>query len=91
MVRYCPRIRLQKALCYVEQDLDLITVATAMAEDNSQTIRTWMDSNKFRLATADDAANFAELPEREYQMLVVSPSFLFEPVTSLRFCQLQSR
>lgn len=66
------------AAVYVDADLDLITTARLMSEDNATELKKWMDAGKFGLVSEDQARRFLA-DNQEMWAVVVAPWVLIQP------------
>ncbi len=66
------RLFAQGKLLFVARDLDLVSVAEAIASDDGPTVTAWLSSGLVQRMSADTAADFAER-KPELWAVVVSP------------------
>lgn len=62
-------------------ELDLVAVATAMVEDRSQEIETWLQTGQLALATDTDARHWQQ-HESLFWAVVVTPWVLVQEIAS---------
>ncbi|MDP6946111.1 MAG: DUF2288 family protein [Myxococcota bacterium] len=60
-------------LLFVDPSLDLIDVAFAIAEDQSETVASWMEHGLLSCPTLDDIAGYAADTERQWPFVIVQP------------------
>ncbi|WP_321348228.1 DUF2288 domain-containing protein [Halopseudomonas oceani] len=65
-------------LLAVDAALDLVQVAAAMMEDNSEAIKGWMDSGKLQVASDSCAADWAERNPDTLWAVVIRPWVLVQ-------------
>jgi hypothetical protein len=66
----------RKAVFLVDQDLDLIDAAVAVAMDDSGSVAAWLASGRIARPTEDQAAAFAAAPDTPFVALIVQPFVL---------------
>ena len=65
-------------LLAVDAALDLVQVAAAMMEDNSEAIKGWMDAGQLQVATDSCAADWAERNPDTLWAVVIRPWVLVQ-------------
>lgn len=65
-------------LLVVDAALDLVQVAAAMMEDNSEAIKGWMDAAQLQVATDSRAADWAERNPDTLWAVVIRPWVLVQ-------------
>lgn len=65
-------------LLAVDPALDLVQVAAAMMEDNSEAIKGWMDAGQLQVATDSRAADWAERNPDTLWAVVIRPWVLVQ-------------
>lgn len=68
-------------LLAVDAALDLVQVAAAMMEDNSEAIKGWMDAGQLQVATDSCAADWAERNPDTLWAVVIRPWVLVQERT----------
>ncbi|UGV29544.1 DUF2288 domain-containing protein [Halopseudomonas aestusnigri] len=68
-------------LLAVDAALDLVQVASAMMEDNSEAIKGWMDAGQLQVATDSCAADWAERNPDTLWAVVIRPWVLVQERT----------
>ena len=63
----------------VAKELDLITVAKAVADDNAVAIKQWMEEQKV-IPTSDDQAIAWQKGNTEFWAVVIKPLILIQPI-----------
>ena len=61
------------ALICVSDDMDLVEVATAIAEDDVDNINSWMKAEKLMKPTAEKMKEWDEEPGKFFQFIIVQP------------------
>ena len=76
------RIHLQRdAIVIVDDELDLISVAVAVAEDNKSKVETWIGSGQLVKPTAEQAKCWEGELEKPFRVLIVQPFILVQIVS----------
>ncbi len=76
------RVHLQRdAIVTVDPDLDLITAATAVAEDDREQVAGWIADQLLGKPTAFQLQQWEETLDREFFMLIVQPYILIQEAT----------
>jgi len=76
------RIHLQRdAIIIVADELDLVSVAAAVAADEKSQVEAWIDDGKLLKPTAEQAENWEKQLEKPFRMLIVQPFILVQMVT----------
>ncbi len=60
-------------LLFVDPSLDLLAVAVAVAEDQSEAVGEWMARSLLSCPTVDDIDRYAEDTERQWPFVIVQP------------------
>ena len=66
------------ALILVERMLELVTVGERVVADDSATVQSWLASHLLSKPTAEQIAAWDAVPEKPFNMLVVSPFVLIQ-------------
>lgn len=75
------RIHLQRdVIILVSEDLDLIDVATDVAEDNKDQISLWIASGKLTKPTKEQIDQWENQLDKPFRMLIAQPYILAQPV-----------
>lgn len=75
------RIHMQRdAIIIVAEDLDLVTTAIAVAEDDQGKVAKWVAGGKLLKPTADQVAAWETQLEKAFLMLIVQPFILVQAV-----------
>ena len=69
-------------LVLVDARLDLVEVAVAVANDDSQRVRQWMEAGQLLKPTEDQIAAWQEETEERFTVLIVQPYVLAQRDTS---------
>jgi len=76
------RIHLQRdAIIIVAAELDLVTVALAVAKDEKTQVEGWIAAGQLVKPTADQAEAWESELEKPFRMLIVQPFILVQPVS----------
>ena len=76
------RIHLQRdAIIIVADELDLVTVALAVAEDDKPQVEGWITAGQLVKPTAEQAEAWESELEKPFRMLIVQPFILVQPVS----------
>lgn len=69
------------AVFLVDNSLDLVTVATAVAKDSVELVKTWLNSEKLRSLNEQEIAIWEAMPkEKVIKFLIVQPYVLVQKV-----------
>lgn len=75
------RIHLQRdAIILVEQNLDLISVATAVAEDDKSQVEAWISAGKLGKPSQSQLEAWENELAKPFRMLIVQPYILAQQV-----------
>lgn len=66
------------ALILVERMLELVTVGERVVADDSATVQSWLASHLLSKPTAEQIAVWDAVPDKPFNMLVVSPFVLIQ-------------
>ena len=70
-------------LFFVDAALDLVAVATAVADDDKETVAAWMDTQQLSCPTLDEITMHAADAERLWTFVIVQPFvFVSSPLAS---------
>lgn len=73
------RIHLQRdAIIIVADELDLIDVGVAVAEDNKNLVEKWIAANQLGKPNEQQLENWEREPDTSFQMLIVQPFILVQ-------------
>ncbi|NOY13661.1 MAG: DUF2288 domain-containing protein [Deltaproteobacteria bacterium] len=76
------RIHLQRdAIVIVAAELDLVTTAVAVAEDDKTAVEKWLAAGHLLKPTAEQLTDWEMELEKPFCMLIVQPFILLQPVT----------
>lgn len=76
------RIHLQRdAIVLVAVELDLVTTAVAVAEDNKAAVEKWLAAGHLLKPTAEQITAWEIELEKPFRMLIVQPFILLQLVT----------
>lgn len=76
------RIHLQRDVIILVSDLlDLLDVATAVAEDNKDQVSLWIAAGKLTKPTKEQIDQWENQLEKPFKMLIAQPYILAQPVT----------
>lgn len=72
---------LRDVLILVESDLDLVETGLALAADNAEQVRTWVDSGKIGKPLPEQIAYWDTSPEEQkFILLIVAPYLLIQEI-----------
>lgn len=66
------------AVYLLDNDLDLIEVGVAMAQDDVSQIKTWLDDGLMCPPTPEEATHFAKDSDIYFNMLIIEPYVLIQ-------------
>lgn len=69
---------LRDAVIFVENELDLLGVARALAADDSFQVQAWIQSGKIRKPSSEQVAQWDATPSKRFLSLVVQPYVLIQ-------------
>lgn len=73
------RIHLQRdAIILVADELDLISVGVAVAEDNKKMVEKWIAASQLVKPNEQQLESWEREPETSFQMLIVQPFILIQ-------------
>ncbi len=76
------RIHLQRdAIIIVDQALDLIAVAEAVAGDDKPRVEGWIAAAQLQKPSTDQIGAWERELEKPFRMLIVQPFILVQPIT----------
>lgn len=73
------RVHLQRdAIVTVDRDLDMVTTATAVADDDMEQVAEWIDDQLLGKPTAYQLQQWEADLDRKFKMLIVQPYILVQ-------------
>ncbi|WP_321366144.1 DUF2288 domain-containing protein [uncultured Desulfuromusa sp.] len=76
------RIHLQRdAIIVVADELDLIAVGVAVAEDDKKSVESWIAANQLGKPNEQQLESWEQEPDKSFQMLIVQPFILIQSVS----------
>ena len=76
------RIHLQRdALITLAEDLDLVSVATAVARDDKFQVEAWISAGQLSKPSAEQLDSWEQELEKPFRMLIVQPYILIQVVS----------
>jgi hypothetical protein len=66
------------ALIIVSEQLDLLEVGVAVAEDNSSSVSTWINQHLIYKPSSQDLSTWNNQPKKQFMTLIVQPFVLVQ-------------
>ena len=68
------------AIIVIKDDLDLLEVAAAIAEDNTVSVQAWITSKSISKPTSQQLTDWNQTPEKQFSTLIVQPFVVIQEV-----------
>jgi len=69
-------------LLILDESLDLLTVAVAVAQDKVEDVTRWVEEEKLQKPTLDDFGQYGSEPQTHFHFLIVQPFVLAKTIPS---------
>ncbi len=70
----------REALLVVDLELDLVTVAAAVAEDDVENVKNWLSTEKLLRPTEEMVQSWEENPELGFRFIIIQPYVIAQEI-----------